>query len=494
MKKKQLSVRWHSIAGIGFILIFISLLAVRVNLFQQRVNPEKSNVKNSARRALPSREVWMDISYGGSKIGYARRSFVTRDSGYVLSETILMRINTMGTVQSIRVNTEGNLNQNMQIKDFKFNLRSSLFSFNLRGFVDGRRLTLFAGDSGGVEKRYEVALKEKPYLSSVILESAAKAGLQPGQERIFHIFDPATMEQRPVRIIAMADETVQVMGEMHNTRKFAVEFLGTKQYAWIDHEGEVLREEGIMGITLERVTMKRALSGLTEDIGVDLTETASIDPGMILEDPSGLKKMIVKLDGPYKKLSLHGGRQSLSENILTVERERLPKRIHPYDISNDSALEGALESSILIQSDHPFIKEKATEIISSGDATEMKARKLVDWVYNNIDKRPVLSIPNALETLRNRQGDCNEHAMLLAALARAAGIPAKIETGLVYQRRRFYYHAWNVLYLGSWVTADSVFGQFPADVTHIRLAEGVEGQVDLVEVIGRLKISILKIY
>ena len=55
----------------------------------------------------------------------------------------------------------------------------------------------------------------------------------------------------------------------------------------------------------------------------------------------------------------------------------------------------------------------------------MKAGKLVDWVHKNLEKRPVLSVPNALETLENRIGDCNEHAVLLAAFARAAGIPAE---------------------------------------------------------------------
>jgi transglutaminase-like putative cysteine protease len=122
----------------------------------------------------------------------------------------------------------------------------------------------------------------------------------------------------------------------------------------------------------------------------------------------------------------------------------------------------------------------------------MKASKLVKWVNENIEKRPVLSVPDALEILRNRVGDCNEHAVLLTALARAAGIPAEVEAGLVYQRGRFYYHAWNVLYLGTWITADSVMGQFPADVTHIRLVRGSERQIDLVHLIGKARIEILR--
>jgi len=124
------------------------------------------------------------------------------------------------------------------------------------------------------------------------------------------------------------------------------------------------------------------------------------------------------------------------------------------------------------------------EIVSPHDPHFIKAEKLVKWVNEEIEKRPVLSVPNALETLRKRVGDCNEHAVLLAALARAAGIPAEVEAGLVYQQGRFYYHAWNVLFLGTWVTADSVMGQLPADVTHIRFVQGTDRQIDLIGIMG----------
>jgi hypothetical protein len=62
----------------------------------------------------------------------------------------------------------------------------------------------------------------------------------------------------------------------------------------------------------------------------------------------------------------------------------------------------------------------------------------------------------------------------------------------VYQEGRFYYHAWNILYVGSGMTADAVMNQLPADVTHIRLVRGMERQVDLMGAIGRVKLEILK--
>jgi transglutaminase-like putative cysteine protease len=79
----------------------------------------------------------------------------------------------------------------------------------------------------------------------------------------------------------------------------------------------------------------------------------------------------------------------------------------------------------------------------------------------------------------------------MAAFARAEGIPAKVEAGLVYLNGRFYYHAWNLLYLGRWITADSLFGQIPADVSHIRLATGeLKDQLNLMSMIGNIHLEI----
>jgi transglutaminase-like putative cysteine protease len=153
-----------------------------------------------------------------------------------------------------------------------------------------------------------------------------------------------------------------------------------------------------------------------------------------------------------------------------------------------------LRPEALIQSDHERIRSLVHFIL--GESPRLtpldKARLLTEWVHRHIEKRPVVSLPDALSTLANRMGDCNEHAVLLAALARAAGIPARVEAGLVYLQGKFYYHAWNLLFIGRWVTADALFGQLPADATHIRLVTGsVQQQADLMGVIGNITIEIL---
>jgi hypothetical protein len=57
----------------------------------------------------------------------------------------------------------------------------------------------------------------------------------------------------------------------------------------------------------------------------------------------------------------------------------------------------------------------------------------------------------------------------------------------MYLEDGFYYHAWAELWLGGWVSADSVFAQLPADATHVKLVEGgPEQQLALAQVVGRL--------
>jgi transglutaminase-like putative cysteine protease len=229
---------------------------------------------------------------------------------------------------------------------------------------------------------------------------------------------------------------------------------------------------------------------------MDLAEAASLPANKVIQHADRLKELKIKLKGMEDKdIFLDGDRQTLRESVLTIQKESIPSpSLQGQADEGSKELEKSMGSDLFIQSDHPVIQSKAKEIVSTSDSDRVKAEKLIRWVHEKIEKRPVLSVPSALETLQNGVGDCNEHAVLLAALARASGIPSQVEAGLVYQRGRFYYHAWNILYLDRWITADAVMGQFPADVTHIRFVRGTERQVDLIRIIGNIQLEILSFF
>jgi transglutaminase-like putative cysteine protease len=94
--------------------------------------------------------------------------------------------------------------------------------------------------------------------------------------------------------------------------------------------------------------------------------------------------------------------------------------------------------------------------------------------------------------LAGRRGDCGDQVALLVGLARAAGIPARPVAGLLYAGGRFYYHAWAELYIGEWVTADPVTGEFPAGAARIGLAiGGLARHAELAPLAGPLVLEVL---
>jgi hypothetical protein len=486
-------VKLHWVIGSLFAVIFIILMLVRLGLLEKGEGDFREDLAFRA-QTRADRDVWMNIYQEQQKIGYAHRQFFKTLEGYRFSESVFMQINTMGMVQDIRFKTEGNLHHNLSLSSFNFELLSSLFRFKVRGVLKDRMLTLFVRSGIGSEQKIDLPLKKEIHLPAGILELLSAEDLKIGDSRTFHVFDPMTTAERPVKVLVVDEETISIMERQEEAKKVSIDFMGASQFAWIGKDGTVLREEGSLGIRLEQVTREEALQRVTVLPGTDLVEFASIPANKFIRNVVQLNELKLKLDGiDVGILFLDGGRQSLQGNVLTIRRESIsnllsqsPAEKIPQDTKT------YLKPTPLIQSDHPEIQAKAKEILSPHDSDLMKASKLVKWVNENIEKRPVLSVPDALEILRNRVGDCNEHAVLLTALARAAGIPAEVEAGLVYQRGRFYYHAWNVLYLGAWITADSVMGQFPADVTHIRLVRGSERQIDLVHLIGKARIEILR--
>jgi hypothetical protein len=487
-------IKRHWIIGVAFVILFVVLLALRLYYpGQYSFFPAKDQAGSDLTRVhtFQDKETWLKISQNDRKIGYAHRLFSRTDKGYHCVESVFMQINTMGVVQGITFKTDGYLNPDMTLSSFDFDLRSSLFRFKAHGVVNGKQMTLYT-EMPGSEKKSVLTLKEAPRLASGILESAPVAEMKEGQSRSFHVFDPASMGQRPVKVTILGDDVITVMGKSHKARKVSLDFMGTKQFAWVGEEGHIIKEQGILGITLEQVTKHQALGKFTLTASADLTDIASVPSNVVLVDPSALTSLKVKITNiDIHNLTLNGGRQALKKDILSVQKETVPTRsLRETSVTGN---EEFLKPSLFIQSNHQKIKDKVMEIVSPDDPLNVKAEKLVAWVYKSVGKRPVLSVPNALETLNNMIGDCNEHAVLLAALARAAGIPAQVEAGLVYQRGRFYYHAWNVLYIGTWVTADAVMGQMPADVSHIRFVRGeADQQLDLIGIIGKVRLKVLE--
>jgi hypothetical protein len=482
-------------AAVLFTGLFSLLLLVRLGVLDSVLEGPRT-LRAAAGAAAAGRESWMTIFHNARKIGYAHTRLEPRPGGSELLEQVWMRVTTMGMMQELRLRTHARLAADLSLERLEFDLASGPFRFRAESEVVGNTLTVHT-ETAGARRRLDLTLNGRLYLPSAVLYAFEPRQLKPGDRYAFDIFDPATLGQAPVQLEVVERETIQVMGEDRPSVRVSMGLRGMTQTAWIAESGEVLRERGLLGMRLEKSTREEALRDLGAVAGEDLGEAAAVAPDREIADAAGRSRLQVRLGGPgADRLSLRGGRQSVADGVLTVERERL-EDLPPGPPAELGTLERAyLRPEALIQSDHERVRSAVRSILGDTPAASPpieNARRLMEWVHRTIDKRPVLSLPDALSTLEHRMGDCNEHAVLLAALARAAGIPARVEAGVVYLRGRFYYHAWNLLYVGRWVTADAVFGQMPADVTHLRFVTGsAQQQLDLLGVIGNLTIEVIE--
>ncbi|MDX2500602.1 MAG: hypothetical protein QNL14_08845 [Deltaproteobacteria bacterium] len=376
--------KWFWVTGTFASLTFLLLFMIRLDLFNQLLYRPKA-LEISSINLPHAKETWMNIVQNNRKIGFSHSSLTAENQGYLLRETVLMRINTMGMIQNIQLKTRGRLKKDFSMADFDFNINSGRFSFHVDGALAGDVLTINSA-SAGSKRRMEIRLKNKPFLLAGITSAIAASELKVGDKYAFDIFDPATMGQTPVIVEVMGTDTITIAGSQKSATRIVLKFKGTSQTAWIDESGDVLQEEGLLGIRLVKTTRQDALEGIGIDASSDLTELASVASNVRLENPDQLASLKYEISGVADKRNrLNGGRQVFKENVLTIHRESLTDLPDHLDPGQLKAFEKIyLQPSPFIQADHEKIQTLSQKIVADQNTSLQRVRALVFWVHRNI--------------------------------------------------------------------------------------------------------------
>ncbi len=148
----------------------------------------------------------------------------------------------------------------------------------------------------------------------------------------------------------------------------------------------------------------------------------------------------------------------------------------PYDHPVPDSLGAYLLPGKLIESDHPDLVIEAGRITAGSQDAWEAAVRLSRWVSDHVEGA-VPGGTSAINTYRTRKGECGSHSRLLAALCRAAGIPARLSIGCMYSTYlggSFGQHAWTEVYMGEegWIAIDATAEEYDyIDAGHIRLGE-----------------------
>jgi transglutaminase-like putative cysteine protease len=174
-------------------------------------------------------------------------------------------------------------------------------------------------------------------------------------------------------------------------------------------------------------------------------------------------------------------RQSVVRDPETGAIELRIGREHgvPQEATEDELHEN-LKGTVDYPTEHPRIRDLLADAVGEADDPRDKVESLVRFVHGYLDQDYSAEPLTVFDILNEREGDCTEFSLLFTTLARAAGIPARTVSGLLYMGddvQSFGGHSWNEVVLdGRWVPVDAAWNEVEINATHITFAGTLQAE------------------
>lgn len=516
----------RALTAIAIVLAWIGGLGMLVR--REYFRPHIERLAEAALRVQPG-AVFYAVMQGDEQIGFASSTIDTALTMIEQRDYLVADIPVGGRMHRTTARTSVTLTRTLRVRTFEFAMDADSTPVSIKGQVLGDTLLELVVASGTPGGRDTQRIKiDGPILLPTLAPLAIALESEPvvGKSYTLPVFDPATMASKDVRVQVRADSLFVVNDSSvfdsttmrwkevrpDTVRAWQLASDGAASIGgWVDQQGRVVASSQ-MGFRLQRrpyevafenwrlATDGRTMPGAstpprTVARNRDVLELSAIAANKRIR--ANLSVLRVRFAGPsLEGFDLDGGRQQFDGRTLTVTRESQVQLLPRYRTMLEAPMLNSrpeLRPELFVESAHPEIVALAQRLAYSARDPRIVAQRINKWVYDSIRKEVTIGIPSALHVYHTRRGDCNEHAQLYVAIARAAGIPARVVAGLAYVDGKFYYHAWPEIMLRGWVAVDPTFGQFPADASHIRLVTGGLGrQAELLRLVGGLTIDVVE--
>ena len=214
----------------------------------------------------------------------------------------------------------------------------------------------------------------------------------------------------------------------------------------------------------------------------------------------GLKvtRLVLAVDGLGAATLASGPRQTVERNANTgAVRLVLGAAAGPGEAATAKGIEEALRETVKYPTKLPQVKELAAKAVGDAKTPREKVARLVPFVQDFVKDEVRPETVSVTEIIASKRGDCSEHTVLFVTLARAAGVPARGVSGLLYMgddALAFAGHAWAEVALdGKWVPVDPTWGQTELDATHVTLEREGKGKKDMIASLGRLNFRLKEV-
>lgn len=460
--------------------------------------------------------IWESFYLQGAKIGYGQTTTrpVTRGERRLIETESLnhLSITRFGQTSKQDLRMRSLETPEGQLVEFHTVVSLGPVPTVVTGKVMGDKLQLTTATQG------QSQASSMPWSADIggfraVENSLARQPLKPGENRSLRMLMPLLNQVAEVKLAAKDLEDTEILGA--KTRLLRVESVsklpGQSLAAtlWVDSDGEVLKTH-VAALDQLSVRSTEALAKAPGgdagklDLGLDLF--VKVEPP--LAKPHQTREVVYRVElangNPTEVFSSGLTQQVKSLGPHTAEItvrsvDPAAKRTAP---DSENPKTEYLSANSILQLDDDRLKQMAADAKGAATDPAQVAVALEKYVHGAMKQHDFSQgFATAAEVAESRAGDCTEHAVLLAALARINGIPSRVAIGLVYveSAAAFGYHMWTEVFLdGQWVPLDATLGRGGTSAAYLKLNDSsLEGAsayssfLSVAQVLGQLKVSVV---
>lgn len=353
--------------------------------------------------------------------------------------------------------------------------------------------------------------------------------VKPGDELSYLSYEPTVTAVVTTKVAVKDFEMVEVRGAKKRLLRIEStpekikaengEVQLPKLVTWLDNQYRTVRSQvevpGLGNLTLNRVTKTEALGSLDgprniakiTDIGINQLIRINKRISEPYQTEYAVYRVTMKDDDNPSTAFARDGRQEI-KNIKGNTFELHIKGIRdPQPVEKPIAVKKEfLKSNYFVNSDDDRVRKHAASAIGEETDAWERAKLIERWVHEHMENKNFTeAFATADHVAKTLEGDCTEHAVLSAAMCRAAGVPSRLAVGLLYVDTRggpvMGFHMWTEVWAkGQWLPIDATMGRGYVGAAHLKIADhswhDVQSMTPLlpvVRVLGKIKIDVIRV-
>lgn len=444
-----------------------------------------------------AKESWLGLYLEGKKIGFASSIDVpdkVAGKACVRTDTrTFISANLMGSSLTMDISSSSYVVSGKPLK-MVFNLTSSGRTQKLEAKFSANQIDVSVTNGGATSKKTIAVPKDGKVVDDPIFNLDV---LRKGSQSVVYVLDPLTASLVKNTVINKGVEAISVAGKKQKATRIDIAEVRANTKVYLDSKGQLVIAFGPMGIEMRPMSKVKAMAASSGGQTPDLADLSAIKPDKPISNPGQIAELTLRISGKDLSSIPSGDHQTVQKDgnswIVTI---------HPAMTKQGVLIETAAaqkpewtKPSLNMPSDSALFRQKAKEIVGDSKTIDEAASKIHRFVHElMVTNAGIGVIRDATEILKTKEGVCRDHAILTCTLFRAAGIPARLASGLVYQDGFFYYHAWIEAWNdGKWIGVDSTRALRGVTAAHVKLAEGNVDDAFVFTFLEKSKISVLRI-